>query len=125
MKFNLNWKEIRKKYENIEKYDKYLETIRPMYLKIADTSIVNSGIPKEDLLTEIKNMENFLTTMIDSFPKNSINENIFWNNFFKYEKLISDYANYQRKLKKSDSDKISDLKKILLKRDSLYEDKDK
>ena len=125
MKLNLNLKKIRKKYEKIKKYEKYLRAIRPLYLKIADTSIVNSGVPKECLLIEIENAEKFLTDMTKSFPKNKLNEDIFWKNFSKYEKIISDYANYQRELKKSDFDKIFDLKEILLKRDNLYEQYEK
>lgn len=125
MKLNFNLKQIRKKYENIEKYEKYLRAIRPLYLKIADTSIVNSGVPKECLLIEIENAEKFLTDMTKSFPKNKLNEDIFWKNFSKYEKIISYYANYQRELKKSDFDKIFDLKEILLKRDNLYEQYEK
>lgn len=121
----LNWKEVRKNYENIEKYENYLEAIRPLYLKIVDNSIVNSGVQKKNLLTEIEKAENFLTNMSKSYPKNKLNETIFDKRFIQYEKLISDYANYQRELKKSDFDKISDLKEILSKRDKLYEYKDK
>ena len=121
----LNWKEVRKNYENIEKYENYLEAIRPLYLKIVDNSIVNSGVQKKDLLTEIEKAEKFLTNMYKSHPKNKSNETIFDKRFIQYEKLISDYANYQRELKKSDFEKISDLKEILSKRDELYEYKDK
>lgn len=121
----LNWKAVRKNYKNIEKYENYLEAIRPLYLKIVDNSIVNSGVQKKDLLTEIEKAEKFLTNMSKSYPKNKSNETIFDKRFIQYEKLISDYANYQRELKKSDFDKISDLKKILSKRDKLYEYKDK
>ncbi len=121
----LNWKEVKKSYENIENYEDYLKNIRPLYLKIVDNSIVNSGVQKKDLLTEIEKAEKFLTNMSKSCPKNKSNETIFDKRFIQYEKLISDYANYQRELKKSDFDKISDLKKILSKRDKLYEYKDK
>ncbi len=118
---HLNLENLRINYDNIENYRDYLEAIRPIYLKIVDTSIINSCTQKEKLLFEIKNTENNLEIILKHFVKNASTEKQFLNAFINYEKLISDYANYQRNLKKNDLIKIADLKEMLLKRDKLYE----
>lgn len=121
MHLNFNLENLRRNYDNIENYGGYLEAIRPIYLKIVDTSIINSGIQKEKLLFEIKNTEKNLEIILKHFVKNATTEKQFLKVFINYEKLISDYANYQRNLKKNDLIKITDLKGMLLKRDKLYE----
>ena len=121
MHLHFNLENLRKNYDNIENYGDYLEAIRPIYLKIVDTSIINSDIQKEKLLFEIKNTEKNLEIILKHFAKNATTEKRFLKVFINYEKLISDYANYQRNLKKNDLIKIADLKGILLKRDNLYE----
>lgn len=121
MHLNFNLENLRRNYDNIENYGGYLEAIRPIYLKIVDISIINSGIQKEKLLFEIKNTEKNLEIILKHFVKNATTEKQFLKVFINYEKLISDYANYQRNLKKNDLIKITDLKGMLLKRDKLYE----
>lgn len=121
MHLNFNLENLRRNYDNIENYGDYLEAIRPIYLKIVDTSIINSGIQKEKLLFEIKNTEKNLEIILKHFVKNATTEKQFLKVFINYERLISDYANYQRNLKKNDLIKIADLKGMLLKRDKLYE----
>ena len=121
MHLNFNLENLRRNYDNIENYGGYLEAIRPIYLKIVDISIINSGIQKEKLLFEIKNTEKNLEIILKHFVKNATTEKQFLKIFINYEKLISDYANYQRNLKKNDLIKIADLKGMLLKRDKLYE----
>ena len=111
MHLNFNLENLRKKYDNIENYNNYLEAIRPLYLKRMNISITNSGVSKKDLLFEIANTEKVLNNMLESR---------FCDKFTFYENLISDYAYYQNDLKKNDLNKISDLKEILLKRDELY-----
>lgn len=120
MHLNFNLENLRKKYDNIENYNNYLEAIRPLYLKRMNISITNSGVSKKDLLFEIANTEKVLNNMLESGIKDITDEKRFCDKFTFYENLISDYAYYQNDLKKNDLNKISDLKEILLKRDELY-----